>query len=113
MIIPRDIIDEVRSKVDIIDVIGERVRLKKTGANYKGLCPFHNEKTPSFVVNQDKQIFKCFGCNAGGDVIGFVERVEGLGFFEAVKKLAEYAGVKIPEQRQLSPALRQIQDRKQ
>lgn len=113
MIIPRDIIDEVRSKVDIVDIIGERVRLKKTGANYKGLCPFHNEKTPSFVVNQDKQIFKCFGCSAGGDVIGFVERADGLSFFEAVKKLADYAGVRIPEQKQISPALKQIHDRKQ
>ena len=113
MIIPRDIIDEIRSKLDIVDVIGERVNLKKTGANYKGLCPFHNEKTPSFIVNPDKQIFKCFGCNVGGDVIGFVEKLEGIGFYDAVKKLAEHAGIKIPEQQNISPAVKQLQDRKQ
>lgn|GEM_PF-2190116 len=113
MIIPRDVIDEILAKLDIVDVVGERVNLKKMGANYKGLCPFHNEKTPSFIVNPDKQIFKCFGCNVGGDLIGFVEKAEGISFYEAIKKLAETAGVKLPEQQNLSPAIKQIQDRKQ
>jgi len=113
LIIPRDVIDEILAKLDIVDVIGERVNLKKTGANYKGLCPFHNEKTPSFIVNPDKQIFKCFGCNVGGDVIGFVEKVEGISFYEAVKKLADIAGVKLPEQQNISPAIKQVQDRRQ
>ncbi len=112
MIIPRNVIDEILAKLDIVDVIGERVNLKKTGANYKGLCPFHNEKSPSFIVNPDKQIFKCFGCNVGGDVIGFVEKSEGISFYEAVKKLADLAGVKLPEQQNISPAVKQIQDRK-
>lgn len=113
MIIPRDIIDEILAKLDIVDVIGECVSLKKTGANYKGLCPFHNEKTPSFIVNPDKQIFKCFGCNVGGDVIGFVEKVEGLSFYDAVKKLAEHTGVKLPEPKNITPAIRELQDKKQ
>ncbi len=113
MIIPREIIDEILAKLDIVDVIGERVSLKKTGANYKGLCPFHNEKTPSFIVNPDKQIFKCFGCNVGGDLIGFVEKVEGISFYDAVKKLAEDAGVKLPEPKNINPAIRELQDKKQ
>lgn len=94
--ITQDIIEELKSRLDIVDIASERIGLKKTGANYKGLCPFHKEKTPSFIVNPDKQIFHCFGCHMGGDVISFVEKTEGISFYEAVVKLAEIAGIKLP-----------------
>jgi DNA primase len=70
--ITQNVIEEIKSKLDIVDIASERIGLKKTGSNYKGLCPFHSEKTPSFIVNPDKQIFHCFGCHVGGDVISFV-----------------------------------------
>jgi len=94
--ITKGVIDEIRSKLDIVDIVSEKVLLKKAGANYKGLCPFHNEKTPSFMVSPDKQIFRCFGCNEGGDVISFIQKTEGMTFYEAIVKLADIAGVKIP-----------------
>lgn len=93
-----DIIDSVRSASDIVDVVGDYVRLKKRGSNYFGLCPFHSENTPSFSVNPGMGIFKCFGCGAGGDVFQFVMRVEGMSFPEAVRTLAEKAGVELPEE---------------
>ncbi|MEX0820524.1 MAG: DNA primase [Rhodothermales bacterium] len=93
-----DIIDAVRSASDIVDVVGDYVRLKKRGSNYFGLCPFHSENTPSFSVNPAMGIFKCFGCGAGGDVFQFVMRVEGMSFPEAVRTLAEKAGVELPEE---------------
>ena len=71
MYYPEEVIEEVRSRADIVDVVGKVVHLKKMGANYFGLCPFHGEKTPSFSVNQSKQIFYCFGCGKGGDVVKF------------------------------------------
>jgi len=82
--------------LDIVDVVSEKVLLKKAGSNYKGLCPFHREKTSSFVVSPEKQIFRCFGCNEGGDAISFVQKTEGFTFYEAVVKLADMAGVTIP-----------------
>lgn len=89
-------LEEIKSRTDIIELIGGYVQLKKSGRNYKGLCPFHSEKTPSFMVSPEKQIWRCFGaCNEGGDVFSFVQRVEGLSFAEAVKKLADKAGVKV------------------
>ncbi len=91
-----DLISRVRGSVDIVDIISGYVSLKKTGKNHTGLCPFHVEKTPSFSVNQDKQIFHCFGCGTGGDVFKFVELQEGLNFPEAVRKLAERAGIALP-----------------
>lgn len=91
-------IDSVRSASDIVDVVGEYVRLKRSGSNYFGLCPFHSENTPSFSVNPEMSIFKCFGCGAGGDVFQFVMRVEGLAFPEAVRTLAERAGIELPEE---------------
>ncbi len=90
--------EEIRSRVDIVALIGEVVPLKRSGANYKGRCPFHEEKTPSFNVNGPKQMFHCFGCHVGGDVFGFVMRIDGLSFPEALRKLAERAGVQLPEQ---------------
>jgi DNA primase len=91
-----DIIHRVRDSADIVDLISGYVSLKKTGKNHLGLCPFHAEKTPSFNVNPDKQIFHCFGCGAGGDVFKFLELQEGLNFPEAVKQLAAKAGIPLP-----------------
>ncbi len=92
-----EIIEEVRAVADVVDVVGDYVRLKKRGSNFIGLCPFHAEKTPSFNVNPRLGIFKCFGCGEGGDVFSFVSRVENLQFPEAVRLLAERFGVTIPE----------------
>lgn len=85
--------DEIKQRLNIIDIVGERVKLKKTGRNFKGLCPFHNEKTPSFIVSPDRQTFHCFGCGKGGSVIDFVMEYEHLEFFEALEQLAGRAGV--------------------
>ena len=76
-------LDEIRSRVDIVEIVGQVVKLKRTGENWKGLCPFHTEKTPSFVVNPERQIFHCFGCGEGGDAITFLMKHERLGFMEA------------------------------
>src|ERR1700761_2739288 len=89
--------EELKSQLDIVDVIGQYVRLKRTGTHYKGLCPFHNEKTPSFNVHASGQYYKCFGCDAGGDVFKFVMQLEGLTFPETLKLLAERYGIPIPE----------------
>ncbi len=88
-------IDEVKSRLNIVDIIGERVTLKKTGRNFKALCPFHNEKTPSFIVSPERQSFKCFGCAKGGSVIDFVMESDHVDFPEALETLAEKAGVKL------------------
>lgn len=95
--------EEVKSRNDIVDVISEYVTLRRTGKNYQGRCPFHQEKTPSFTVSQDKQIFYCFGCHASGDVVSFVMKRENKNFYEALKSLAERAGLDMPE-RELPPA---------
>ena len=97
-IIPDTAIEEVRGLTDIVDVVGDYVRLKKRGSNFVGLCPFHGEKTPSFNVNPGMGIYKCFGCGEGGDVFSFVSQIEGLSFPEAVRLLAERAGVVLPEE---------------
>ena len=91
-----DVKNRVRDSVDIVDLVSGYVSLKKTGKNHTGLCPFHAEKTPSFSVNPDKQIFHCFGCGAGGDAFKFLELQEGLNFPEAVRKLADRAGIALP-----------------
>jgi len=109
-LIPNDIINQVIDRSDIVEVIGEYTALKKAGHNFKGLCPFHHEKTPSFVVNPDKQIFHCFGCGVGGNVIGFLMRQEHLEFPQAVRLRAEKLGIVIPEdEAPLSPS-RQLRD---
>lgn len=98
------LLDEIRSAVDIVDLVGRYVNLKKAGANWKGLCPFHAEKTPSFMVNPAKGIFHCFGCGVGGDAFGFLMRQDRMTFPEAVRALAGTAGVALPEDtRQPSP----------
>src|SRR3989337_4128136 len=92
-----DDVEQVKSKVDIVSLVSEYVQLKKSGRNYKANCPFHNEKTPSFMVSPDRQIFKCFGCGEGGDSFAFIKKSEGIEFGEAVKRLADRAGIKLKE----------------
>jgi DNA primase len=94
---PQQFIDDLKHQADIVVVIQDYVSLKKTGASYKGLCPFHGEKTPSFIVNRDKGFFHCFGCGVGGDVIKFIELHEKVGFADAVKMLAQRFGIALPE----------------
>lgn len=89
-------IETIKSKLNIIDLIGEYVRLQKAGNNWKACCPFHNEKTPSFSVSEDKQVWHCFGCGKGGDAFGFLMEIEGLSFREALENLAQRAGVELP-----------------
>ncbi len=97
MAIPEQIIDEVQSRTDIVEIISGYIPLKKLGKSHKALCPFHHEKTPSFVVSSEKQIYHCFGCGAGGNVFSFVMKHENIGFPEAVEMLAEKAGISIPK----------------
>lgn len=97
MRITDETIEQVRSSADVVDVVGEYVRLKKRGSNYVGLCPFHSEKTPSFNVNPSLGIFKCFGCGEGGDVFSFISRMENLSFPESVGILAERVGITIDQ----------------
>lgn len=97
MYYPEDIVEEVRTRNDIVDVISGYVKLQKKGSNYFGLCPFHNEKSPSFSVSPQKQMYYCFGCGAGGNVITFVMEYENYTFPEALKVLADRAGVRLPE----------------
>lgn len=94
--IPEEIIGQIREANDIVDIVGEKVKLKRTGSNYMGLCPFHSEKTPSFSVTRQKQIYKCFGCGEGGDVIAFIMKTQNLSFEEALENLANRAGIEIP-----------------
>lgn len=104
--IPQDKLAEIRNAADIVDIVSERVALKKTGKDYTGLCPFHSEKTPSFTVSSTKQIFHCFGCGAGGDVFDFLIRFDGISFPEAVQALARRCGIQLPT-RQMSPSEKQ------
>ena len=96
--IPQNFIDDLLDRTDIIDVIGSRVQLKKSGKNYMGLCPFHNEKSPSFSVNADKQFYHCFGCGAGGDSIKFLMDYEHVEFVNAIEELARLGGVEVPRE---------------
>ena len=96
-VINDNVLDEIRDRADIVDLIGEYVDLKRSGSNYMGLCPFHSEKTPSFSVSPSKSIFKCFGCGVGGDVITFIMKRENLNFPEAVEFLAEKYNVRLSE----------------
>ncbi len=104
--IPPSFITELLSRVDVVEVVGRYVQLKKGGANFMGLCPFHGEKSPSFSVSPTKQFFHCFGCGKSGDAIGFLMEHNGLNFVEAVKDLAQQVGLQVPEEER-SPAERQ------
>ena len=102
-LIPQHFIDELLSRVDIVEVVDRRVPLKKTGQNYTARCPFHEEKTPSFSVNPDKQFYYCFGCGAGGNAIGFLMEYERLDFPLAIESLATVAGLEVPRERIENP----------
>ena len=95
-----DLKRRVREANDIVDVVGAVVQLKRAGRSHKALCPFHNEKTPSFTVNAERQTFKCFGCGEGGDVFSFVEKYERVDFKEALRMLAERAGIPLEYSRE-------------
>jgi DNA primase len=110
--IPEDKVREVAERLSIVEVVSEYVQLRRAGANYTGLCPFHTEKTPSFNVNPAREIFHCFGCGAGGNAFSFIMKIEGLSFPEAVKLMARKTGIEI-EERQLSQAEKQAQDERQ
>ena len=94
------LLEEIRSRLDMVGLVGQFVNLKRAGQHWKGLCPFHAEKTPSFTVNPKRGIFHCFGCGAGGDAFGFLMRHDRLGFPEAVRAVAERAGVELPSKRE-------------
>ena len=95
--IPESFIQELLSRIDIVEVINKVVPLKRTGKNYMACCPFHREKTPSFSVSPQKQFYKCFGCGAAGSAITFVMKYEGLSYVDAVRRLAESVGMTVPE----------------
>ena len=97
MYYPEELVEEIRLKNDIVDVISSYVKLQKKGSSYFGLCPFHNEKSPSFSVSRSKQMYYCFGCGAGGNVFTFIMEYENYTFAEALKFLAQRAGVELPE----------------
>src|ERR687885_1948887 len=96
MAFPPGFLDELRARISLADLVGRRVRLVRRGREHSGLCPFHNEKTPSFYVVEDKGFFHCFGCGAHGDAIGFVMQTRNLAFPEAVEELAKEAGLEVP-----------------
>ncbi|WP_295748413.1 DNA primase [Undibacterium sp.] len=104
--IPQTFIQDLLARVDIVDVVGKYVQLKKGGANFMGLCPFHNEKSPSFTVSPTKQFYHCFGCGAHGTSIGFLMEYSGMNFVDAVKDLAQNNGMIVPEDDRMLPALR-------
>ena len=99
----QQLLDEIRSRADILEIVGQVVKLKRTGENWKGLCPFHTEKTPSFTVNPKRNIYHCFGCGAGGDAFSFLMRQERVAFPEAVRTLSDRAGVALPDAGQRAP----------
>ena len=104
---PQSFIDDLRLRAGIVQIVQEYVSLKRAGRVYKGLCPFHSEKTPSFQVDPDKEFFYCFGCKAGGDVFKFLELQEKVNFGEAVRMLAQKTGTSLPEPDENDPAARQ------
>ena len=96
-IISPEIINQIQDRCDIVEIISSYIPLKKAGRNFRANCPFHNEKTPSFMVSPEKQIYHCFGCGEGGNVIGFLMKHEHLQFREALETLAKKAGINLPE----------------
>src|SRR6476660_519096 len=98
MAIPQPFIDELLARADIVEIVGRYVQLKKAGANYMGLCPFHSEKSPSFTVSPTKQFYHCFGCGKNGNAISFLMEQAGMHFVEAVKDLAGQYGMQVPEE---------------
>jgi DNA primase len=98
--LPQAFLDDLLDRLDIVEVIDRRVKLKKAGKNYSACCPFHDERTPSFSVNPERQFYYCFGCGAGGNALGFVMDYERLDFREAVEGLARSVGIEIPQEDQ-------------
>lgn len=111
MPLPDSFLQDLKLKTDINDIISSYVSLKKRGRTYVGLCPFHNEKTPSFTVYPDTQSFYCFGCGAGGDAVGFIKRIENLDYIDAVKSLAERAGMQMPDDRNYDDSMAKLKRR--
>ncbi|MEN9465708.1 MAG: hypothetical protein RL217_1889 [Pseudomonadota bacterium] len=109
-LIPQGFIDDLLSRVDVVDVVSSRIKLKKTGKNYSACCPFHNEKTPSFSVSPDKQFFYCFGCGCSGSALKFVMDYDNISFPEAVEKLAAQAGLEVPKEPARAQDIRQQQE---
>ena len=95
--LPETLIDKIKDLTDIVEIVSEHVQLEKKGRNYVGLCPFHNEKTPSFSVNPELQLVKCFSCGAGGSVFKFVQDIADISFIDAVYALAQRCDVEMPE----------------
>jgi len=108
--IPETVIDQVRLAVDIVEVVGHHVALTQRGKNFVGLCPFHDDSTPSFSVSQDKQIYKCFACGAGGNVFTFLRDIETISFIEAVRQVAHRAGIALPDARPDDPEQQRVFD---
>ncbi|MBC7414947.1 MAG: DNA primase [Herminiimonas sp.] len=108
--IPQSFIQDLLTRVDVVDIVGRYVQLKKGGANFMGLCPFHNEKSPSFTVSPTKQFYHCFGCGAHGTAIGFLIEYSGMGFVEAVKDLAQNVGMIVPENEDKLPPAQRAQE---
>src|SRR5205807_2117122 len=96
---PADAVTEIKARLDIVEVVGQYVRLQRSGRQFSGLCPFHAERTPSFSVSQERQAWYCFGCQEGGDIISFVEKIEHVDFRQALEQLAERAGVELERDR--------------
>src|ERR1700690_4027991 len=105
--IPEILLNQIQDRVDIVELISARVPLRRAGRSFKACCPFHQEKTPSFIVNPDKQIFHCFGCGAGGNAFSFLMKFEKKDFLEVVEELAETVGVEIPKDRSVNPEAQQ------
>ena len=109
-LIPQSFIADLLNRIDIVDVVGQHVKLKKAGANYQGLCPFHQEKSPSFSVSPNKQFYHCFGCGAHGSAISFLMEYAGLGYVDTIEELARSAGLTVPrEERTAIDVARQLQ----
>src|SRR5690554_4917953 len=98
-LIPKDFIQDLVARADVVEVVDSRVRLKKAGRNYQACCPFHNEKSPSFTVAPDKQFYHCFGCGAHGNALDFLMEYDGLDFPDAVEELASILGVEVPREK--------------
>jgi len=108
---PEELINEVKDKNEIIDVISQYIQVKSAGSSNKALCPFHSENTPSFVINREKQIYKCFGCGEGGDVVRFIMKIENLDFIESVRLLAKRANIDIENTESSDELKRQIKEK--